>query len=122
MVGLGGLLLAGPQWINLFRSTAQVINQSGQPIQSVAVVVEGVSQELGSLPPGRSRFVLLPRKGDATFHLRYTAGGGQFTQCSEYVQDDMFHVHAVIQPNLLAECHAELRLVARQLVFWEMMR
>jgi len=121
-VSFGGLLLAGPQCINLFYSTAQVENQSGRPIEAVAVVVGGVSRELGNLPPGKSRFVLLPGQGDATFRLRYSAGGGQFTQCSEYVEDAQFHVHAVIEPSLMAECHAGLRVFSRKFVLWEMLR
>jgi len=122
VAGFGGLLLAGPQCVNLFRSTAQIENQSGRPIEAVAIIVSGVPQELGNLPPGKSRFVLLPRRGDATFRLRYTAGGGQFTQCQEYVEDGMYHIRAVIEPNLMAECHSEIQLVSRQFVFWEMLR
>lgn len=120
--GFAGLLLAGLQFINLIRSTAQIENRSRRPIERVAVVVAGVPQELGNLPPGKSRFILLPRRGDSTFRLRYTAGGGQFTQCSEYVQDVMFHIRALIEPNLMAECNSELRVVSREFVFWEMLR
>jgi hypothetical protein len=111
-----GLLLAGAELQNLFWSTARVENLSGRPLERVAVLVDDAVRELGALPPGHARFVVLPRRGDATFRLRFTAGGGEFLQCGESVDGGMYHVRVTVQPSLLADCRAELGPLRRSMV------
>ena len=122
VVSFGGLLLAGLQCINLFVSTAQVENKSERPLTRVAVLVDEASVELGDFPPGETRFVFLPRRGDATFRIRFSAGGGEFTQCSEYVEESTYHVYVAVGPDLAADCRAQVRMLSRKFVALEMVR
>ena len=78
--------------------------------------------QLGDLLDGASRFHRLPKRGDATLQIRFSAGGGDFTQCSEYEEDAMHHVRITIDGNLMAECRAELDAPFRRIMLLEMIR
>jgi len=88
----------------------------------VTLLVDDTALELGAFSPGQSRFVLLPMRGKATFRIRYSVGGGEFTQCSESIASNRYHVYAAVQPSLMADCHAERRIFARRFVPWALWR
>ncbi len=116
------LLPAGLQFQNLFWSTARVENHSGRPLSAVELLVDDAQVGLGDMAPNAARFVRLPKRGDATFRVRFSVGTASFTQCSEYVEDQMYHVRVMIESNLMADCRAEMPLFFERNMLSEMLR
>jgi hypothetical protein len=72
---------------------------------------------VGDLAPGQSRFLWLPRTGNATFFVEFATGGQQRKGCSEYVEGEMYHVRATVSAALAVSCSAELGVFSRVMIF-----
>lgn len=116
------LVFIGIQFQNFLWSTARVENHSGRPLARVELRVDDATVQLGDLPDGATRFRRLPKRGDATLQVRFSAGGGDFTRCSEYVEGSMYHVRITIDRNLMADCRAELDAPFRRIMLLEIFR
>ncbi len=56
---------------------------------------------LGTLPPGASRFRVLPQCGDDSVELH---AGGAPTNCRIYVEGELYHVRAWFASATTGEC------------------
>jgi hypothetical protein len=115
-----GTVAAAAQLQHLAWSTARVENASTHPVKGVTLVVDDARVGLGGLSPGRSRFVVLPDRGDASLSVELSALGTVRTGCSEYVQGDMYHVRIRISDAVRISCSTELGIFTTRLMLFEM--
>jgi hypothetical protein len=117
--GVGLLLVVfavALQLQHLVCSTARLKNESSQLLSDVLVRVGDAVVPVGDLSPGRSKFVWLPRGGEATFSVEFSSAGQKHRDCSEYVEGEMYHVRATVSSALTLSCSAELGLFSRIMV------
>jgi hypothetical protein len=110
------LILCLPNLLWLSRSTAVVRNESQQTATDVRVNVGSSVLDVGTLPPGASRFLLLPAGGDATLNVMFRMADVDREACREYLEGSMYHVRVIIAPSLQARCETDLPLFSRLLV------
>ena len=103
MIAAAGLacLLVGPNLFWLSRSTARVENRAAQAAAPVVMLACGKETSLGSIAPGASRFVVLPKCGDDTLEIRV---GAQPARCRTYIEGEMYHVRARLTSSTTADC------------------
>lgn len=109
------LVVFGPNFLWLSRSTARITNDSGRELRDVRAEMAGADVLVGVVGPGQSRFVFLPQTGDATFHVSFVADGEPLSGCQEYVEGSMFHVVVAIGQDLAANCDVDMPLFDRLL-------
>jgi hypothetical protein len=72
---------------------------------------------VGDIYPGRSKFLWLPRGGEATFSVEFSTAGQKHKDCSEYVEGEMYHVRATVSAALAVSCSTELGVFSRMMIF-----
>jgi len=108
---------AGFQLQHLAWSTARVKNQSPYLLSEVLVRVDDAIVRIGEISPGRSRFVRLPARGDATLSIEFSSAGHKYKGCTVYVQGDMYHVRVSVPSDLAVSCRPELGVFTRIMLF-----
>ncbi|MGB5607130.1 MAG: hypothetical protein WBN51_11460 [Gammaproteobacteria bacterium] len=99
-----------PNLIWLAKSTARITNGGTVMLSSVIVDVDDKETKLGDLHPGESRFILLPKSGDATYKVNYEKGGYSESVCQEYVESEMYHVETILESSHDSGCAVSLPL------------
>jgi hypothetical protein len=105
-----------PNLIWLAYSTARITNTGDEILRSVIVHVDDEQTILGELEPGKSRFIILPNSGDATFKVSYVKGTNTETVCQEYAEGDMYHIETLLSDNKGSKCISTLPLVSDLLI------
>lgn len=123
--GLSGALLLVAQLQHLWWSTARVENHSGQTLDGVVAVVENGREtrriELGRLEAGDVRFVRLPKMGEASFSLAFSALPATGNDCRIYVEGDMYNVRATVLPGPRTRCDYGRVLFTWKPILFEML-
>lgn len=101
---------------HLVCSTARLKNESSHLLSDVLVRVGDAVVPVGDISPGRSKFVWLPRGGEATFSVEFSSVGRKHKDCSEYVEGEMYHVRATVSSALGLSCRTELGVFSRIMV------
>jgi len=91
-LGLFILCLFAPNVLWLTHSTARITNAGTAPLKAVTVYVDDTARLVGTLAPGESDFIFLPKKGDATYRVLYLSESGIRSACNEYVEESMYHI------------------------------
>lgn len=95
------MLLLGPNLLWLNWSTVRIENRGSQSIEEAILFVCEQRVSLGSLAPGASRFRFLPKCGDDSLEIR---AGQQSTNCTIYVEGEMYHVRAWFTSSTMGDC------------------
>ena len=106
LAALVALLVGVAQVQHLFWSTAIVVNESGRLVRLICHdqnVNDGkpYERELVKVSAGESRFIVLPKKGDAG--LEALVEGELILSEFSYVQGDMYHCTAKVSPEPVLE-------------------
>lgn len=101
-----------PNLIWLANSTTRITNIGLDILSSVTVYVDDRETNLGELPPGKSRFMFLPKSGDSTYKVSYTNRSSVESVCQEYVEDEMYHVETLLSGTKGSICSVTLPLVS----------
>ncbi len=123
----GGLALLvvpaviGFQLQHLAWSTARVKNESPHLLSEVLVRVDDATVRIGDIAPGRSRFVRLPKRGDATLSVEFSSVGHKRKGCAEYVEGEMYHVRVTVSSALAVSCSTELGVFTHRLMLFELL-
>ncbi|MGB5474255.1 MAG: hypothetical protein WBQ78_12355 [Gammaproteobacteria bacterium] len=99
-----------PNLIWLANSTARITNGGTDAISSVIVHVDDKKTKLGDLLPGESRFIFLPKSGDATYKVSYGDENNSESVCEEYVEGNMYHMETVLESSQGSGCEVSLPL------------
>jgi hypothetical protein len=111
-----GICIFAPNLIWLGNSTARITNGGTDTINSVIVHVDDEETRLGDLLPGESRFIFLPKSGDATYKVSYVDENNSPSVCEEYVEDDMYHMETVLDRSQGSGCEVSLPLFSEVLI------
>lgn len=114
---LFAFFLLAPNLIWLKNSTSRVLNKDKDTISSVTVHVNEKQTEIGDLLPGESRFIFLPKLGDATYKVTYDDETNSRTICVDYVESEMYHMETVIRSPKISECNSSLPLLSELFIF-----
>lgn len=95
------VVLLGPNLLWLNWSTVRIENRGSQPIEEAILFVCEQPVNLGRLIPGASHFQFLPKCGDDTLEIR---AGQHSTNCTIYVEGDMYHVLAWFTSPTTGDC------------------
>ena len=106
------LCIFAPNLIWFARSTAHITNGGTVTLSSVTVDVDGKETKLGKLHPGESRFILLPKSGDATYRVNYGKAEYPESVCQEYVESEMYHVETILESSHDSGCAVSLPLLS----------
>jgi len=101
------MILYAPNFIWLVKSTAYISNRSSKALNFLSVHVDDKSVQLGKLMPDETRFIFLPRSGDATFELSYVKGGKLIFSCRQYIESEMYNVKSVINDSDSPDCSTD---------------
>lgn len=88
IIGILAVFSFIPNLIWLVNSTARITNIGENILSSVTVYVDDKKINLGELTSGKSRFILLPKSGDATYKVSYAKGSSAESVCQEYEEGD----------------------------------
>jgi hypothetical protein len=116
IVAVGLILVAVAttfQLQHLVWSTARLENKSPYLLSDVRVRLDDAMVPDSDISPGRSRFVRLPKRGEATFSVEFSSAGEQHQDCVEYVEGEMYHVRATVSSTLAVSCTAEPGIFGR---------
>ena len=116
IIGILVLCIFSPNLIWLARSTTRVTNEGTTTLIAVRVDVDEEQVELGSLDPGESRLIFLPKSGDATYSVYYENGEISKSTCKEYVGQDMYHVETKLEDSKGLNCLVSLPFFSELLV------
>jgi hypothetical protein len=105
-LALVALLVGVAQVQHLFWSTAIVVNESGRLVSLIfhdhdANDGKPYERELVKISAGESRFIVLPKKGEAGLEARVE--GDPILSESLYVQEDMYHCTAKVSSEPVLE-------------------
>jgi hypothetical protein len=114
-------LAAGFQLQHLAWSTARIENDSVHRLSGVIVRVDGATVPIGVIPAGGSRFIRLPKRGEASLSVEFSALGEKHQGCAEYVEGEMYHVRLGISPELEVSCIAELGVLTSRIMLFELL-
>jgi hypothetical protein len=118
--GLVLLAIVAFQLQHLLWSTARLTNDSAYLLSHVLLRVDDATVPVGDIAPGRSRFVRLPQRGDATLSVEFSSNGRSHRACSEYVEGEMYHVRVTISPSLAVACRAQLGVFTNTFMLFEL--
>lgn len=93
-----------PNLIWLGYSTARITNGGTDTLITVVVHVDEKETNLGDLPPGKSRFIILPKSGDAGYRISYEIRAHSKSACGEYVEGEMYHVETILESSQGSKC------------------
>jgi len=110
------LCIFAPNLIWLAKSTARITNGGTFTLSSVIVYVDDKETKLGELHPGESRFILLPKSGDATYKVTYGKGGFSESVCQEYVESEMYHMETILESSHDSGCAVSLPLFSELII------
>ena len=109
------------QYQHVLWSTARIDNMAEEQLSDVRVLIDETVVPVGSIGAKGTRFITLPKKGDATLTIAFTVEGTPHEGCREYVESEMYHVRVSISPTFDIQCSTELGLSTRRLMILEML-
>lgn len=110
LVVIACILVPNLMW--LANSTTRITNAGKNTLSSIIVHVNDSETKLGELHAGNSRFIFLPKVGDATYKVSYRNGPSLEAVCQEYVEGHMYHVETTLTDSQSSECKVSLPLVS----------
>ena len=113
--------MIGFQLQHLAWSTARMKNESPHLLSEVLIRVDDATVRIGEVLPGQSRFVRLPKRGDATFSVEFSALGNRHKGCAEYVEGEMYHVRVSVDSALAVSCSTELGVFTHRIMLFELL-
>ncbi len=119
---VGPILCVGAtQYQHMWWSTARIENMADEQLNNVRVSIDDTIVPVGSIGAKGTRFIRLPKKGDATLTIAFTVEGIPYEGCREYVESEMYHVRVSISPTFSIQCSTELGLSTHRLMLLEML-
>ncbi len=116
IVGVLAVCVLAPNLIWLANSTTRITNGGVNYLNSVTVYVDDKETKIGGLSSGESRFIFLPKSGDATYKVGYVNGASSESVCQEYVEGEMYHVETLLGGARGSECLVTLPLTSELLI------
>ena len=114
-----GIIIVGfgvPNLLWLGNSTLRIENNGDELLSSIIVYVDEKETKLSDLKPGQSRFIFLPKSGEATVIITYIVGEKPGTTCHEYIENGMYHVEVDINNLNNGKCKVSLPIASELLL------
>ena len=108
LVCAAALVLPNALW--LFRSTCEIRNDGRVALEAIGLRLGGHVMDVGTVPPGAVRMVLLPRVGEGELSVSFRTTSGAHHGCGVYVEGYMYHVAVKLREDAEPECAVSLPL------------
>jgi hypothetical protein len=112
------ILLVAPNALWLSRSSAIIHNTGTHPLTLRFTYFDQPERiiDIGTLPPGTSRFLWLDPIGEATLVIHVKDGTDWREHCANYIEQGMYRVEVTAHSPTEIECDTDLPLFDRLLM------